>query len=315
MKCQVCGAESGKYPLCRVCNQEKERGRIIKCEKCGRWHYWDVECPKIQKKEYLYECKKSLLTETEKKYYAAILNVLPGECRLFPQINLATFIDRTDDARYRNELFRNVDFLVTNRDLTPKIVIEINDSTHNTAERKRRDGKVRDICEEAGVAFIALWTVYGIKESYIQTRIEEALKNPPERVAHSHEQMPEQLMEKPVEEITTQAIEQGNAWDHMAETQTTGSHKKKQGCYIATCVYGSYDCPEVWVLRRYRDTVMRESVPGRLFIRLYYAVSPTLVKTFGNRIGFRKVSKYLLDPIVTRLSHRGISDRPYRDQE
>ncbi len=25
------------------------------------------------------------------------------------------------------------------------------------------------------------------------------------------------------------------------------------GCYIATAVYGSYDCPEVWVLRRYRD--------------------------------------------------------------
>ena len=25
------------------------------------------------------------------------------------------------------------------------------------------------------------------------------------------------------------------------------------GCYVATAVYGSYDCPEVWTLRRYRD--------------------------------------------------------------
>ena len=29
--------------------------------------------------------------------------------------------------------------------------------------------------------------------------------------------------------------------------------RKNNGCYVATCVYGSYDCPEVWVLRRFRD--------------------------------------------------------------
>lgn len=28
MKCCVCGAESGHYPLCRACNQKKEQGLI-----------------------------------------------------------------------------------------------------------------------------------------------------------------------------------------------------------------------------------------------------------------------------------------------
>lgn len=28
---------------------------------------------------------------------------------------------------------------------------------------------------------------------------------------------------------------------------------KSKACYIATSVYGSYDCPEVWTLRRFRD--------------------------------------------------------------
>ena len=28
MKCCVCGAESGRYPLCRACNQQKELGYI-----------------------------------------------------------------------------------------------------------------------------------------------------------------------------------------------------------------------------------------------------------------------------------------------
>ena len=29
MKCKVCGAESGKYPLCINCNKKKEQGQII----------------------------------------------------------------------------------------------------------------------------------------------------------------------------------------------------------------------------------------------------------------------------------------------
>ena len=28
MHCQVCGAESGKYPLCKACNQLREQGLI-----------------------------------------------------------------------------------------------------------------------------------------------------------------------------------------------------------------------------------------------------------------------------------------------
>ncbi|MDO5478959.1 MAG: CFI-box-CTERM domain-containing protein [Clostridia bacterium] len=53
------------------------------------------------------------------------------------------------------------------------------------------------------------------------------------------------------------------------------------GCYVATAVYGSYDCPEVWTLRRFRDDTLAKTWYGRMFIRVYYAVSPTLVKWFG----------------------------------
>lgn len=311
MKCQVCGAESGNYPLCKACNQERERGRIIKCGQCGRWHYKDAPCPQVQKKEFLYECRKSLLTDAEKKFYAAILQAMPEGCKLFPQINLATFIERTDDARYRNELFRNVDFLLTDKDLTPKIVIEINDATHNNPDRKRRDAKVHDICEEAGIPLITLWTKYAPDETYIRGRIEKALSEPPKRVAHAQEAP----VEKPAPEETyaPQPESQTNAWDNMAQEQSTA--KKKQGCYIATCVYGSYDCPQVWVLRCYRDGVMKNSAFGRLFIRCYYAVSPTLVRYFGKFTAFRNLGRRLLDPIVAKLARTGMADTPYSDQE
>ena len=73
------------------------------------------------------------------------------------------------------------------------------------------------------------------------------------------------------------------------------------GCYVATCVYGSYDCPEVWTLRRYRDNTLGSTWYGRAFIRTYYAVSPTLVKWFGHTSWFKKMWKGKLDKMVKNL--------------
>lgn len=86
-----------------------------------------------------------------------------------------------------------------------------------------------------------------------------------------------------------------------------------EGCYIATCVYGSYDCPEVWTLRRFRDFKLRKNLIGRWFIRLYYAVSPTLVKWFGNTLWFNRFWKAFLESFVGHLRKKGYADTPYRD--
>lgn len=91
--------------------------------------------------------------------------------------------------------------------------------------------------------------------------------------------------------------------------QTSG----KNGCYVATCVYGSYDCPEVWVLRRYRDQKLAKTRRGRLFIRLYYAVSPTLVKWFGKTGWFRAMWRGKLNRMVKKYKAEGYEDTPYDD--
>ena len=89
---------------------------------------------------------------------------------------------------------------------------------------------------------------------------------------------------------------------------------KSGGCYVATAVYGSYDCPEVWTLRRFRDYTLAESVFGRLFIRTYYAVSPTLVKWFGKTEWFKNLWKPTLDKMVAKLKADGVEDTPYEDK-
>lgn len=90
--------------------------------------------------------------------------------------------------------------------------------------------------------------------------------------------------------------------------------KAQNGCYVATCVYGSYDCPEVWTLRRYRDNTLGATWYGRAFIRTYYAISPTLVKWFGKTKWFKKMWKGKLDRMVKKLQDNGVENTPYQDK-
>lgn len=86
------------------------------------------------------------------------------------------------------------------------------------------------------------------------------------------------------------------------------------GCYVATAVYGSYDCPQVWTLRRFRDNTLAETWYGRAFIKTYYAISPTLVKWFGETAWFKNMWKGKLDRMVEKLQSEGVEDTPYEDK-
>lgn len=100
-----------------------------------------------------------------------------------------------------------------------------------------------------------------------------------------------------------------------SQQKRTESASKSGGCYIATCVYGSYNCPQVWTLRRYRDNTLAETWHGRAFIRAYYAISPTIVKLFGNTKWFHKMCKGKLDKMVSRLQKSGYESTPYEDRK
>lgn len=91
--------------------------------------------------------------------------------------------------------------------------------------------------------------------------------------------------------------------------------KKNQsgGCYIATAVYRSYDCPQVWTLRRFRDLKLAATRCGRAFIAVYYAVSPKIVCWFGSTRCFQRICRMLLDHFVCKLQKDGYESTPYLD--
>lgn len=76
---------------------------------------------------------------------------------------------------------------------------------------------------------------------------------------------------------------------------------KDSRCYIATMVYGSYDAPEVLVLRRFRDEQLKPYFFGSVFIKLYYTFSPAFVFVFRNNKSVNSFIKSILDKWVQKL--------------
>ncbi len=89
------------------------------------------------------------------------------------------------------------------------------------------------------------------------------------------------------------------------EIDALSDNDKKDGCFIATAVYGTPDSIELTVLRNYRDQVLLRSSIGKTFVAFYYTVSPTIAfwlsKSNSAKMAVRVT---LLDPLVALLIHR-----------
>jgi len=79
-------------------------------------------------------------------------------------------------------------------------------------------------------------------------------------------------------------------------------NKKRQiSCFIATATMGNENHPYVFALRRYRDKVLMQSTIGKIFIPVYYFLSPPLAKLISKNQRLRKISlKFLVLPSYKR---------------
>lgn len=88
---------------------------------------------------------------------------------------------------------------------------------------------------------------------------------------------------------------------HLAAYQQSrpdeGQTPSDKRCFIASCVYGA-DAPKTNHLRHFRDSKLRRSVPGRLFIRTYYLASPHVVKLLVRVPALKRLARRVVDRLV-----------------
>ena len=72
-------------------------------------------------------------------------------------------------------------------------------------------------------------------------------------------------------------------------------------CFIATAAFGNQDITEVVRLREFRDNVLRNSISGRCFIRIYSFLSPPVASIIRRNNWLRKVTRSFLRKFVLPL--------------
>lgn len=80
---------------------------------------------------------------------------------------------------------------------------------------------------------------------------------------------------------------------------------QNQGCFIATACYGDYDAPEVIVLRKYRDEILQQTIGGRIFIKMYYSISPTFAKVIQHSSYLKHIIRQIfLKPLISHIENK-----------
>lgn len=75
----------------------------------------------------------------------------------------------------------------------------------------------------------------------------------------------------------------------------------KSGCYIATSCYGNEFAPEVLYLKFFRDNTLAKNYFGRLFIKIYYFLSPPFAEKLK---GKERLNTFIRNQILNKIVKR-----------
>ena len=116
----------------------------------------------IEKSPYQYLAKKYFLTRAEQACFNALTAAVGNEYYVFAQVHLDSILN--EEMRGQNWKGarahinqKSVDFLLCDKtDISPKLAIELDDKSHERADRKERDSEVERILKEAGIPLLRL---------------------------------------------------------------------------------------------------------------------------------------------------------------
>lgn len=125
-----------------------------------------------------YVRKGTLISRAEYDFLLTLRSIEPDKYEVVPQVCLASVIDKKTNTTYRNELFRMCDYCFVDRDtFEPKLLVELNDSSHRRADRRDRDAKVATICKSAKMPLVTFWMDEDLSYGAVRKTVLRAIKS------------------------------------------------------------------------------------------------------------------------------------------
>lgn len=107
-----------------------------------------------------YACIPHLLTPAESDFFAVLLDATPANLIVFAQVRLASLVEvqqwaRRDKTNWYKIQAKCVDFvLCEGRTFVPRLVVELDDRSHDRPDRRERDAFVDSVLASAGLPIL-----------------------------------------------------------------------------------------------------------------------------------------------------------------
>ncbi|MBQ4840140.1 DUF2726 domain-containing protein [Pseudoalteromonas luteoviolacea] len=146
----------------------------------GFWAYLLLKADNTPK-EYFYEPAGPLLTAAENNFYLVLKDIVPSDyvltfkVRIGDVLKVRKGLDKKETFKLRAKVQqKHFDFVVCRKkDKRVVCCIELNDSSHNRADRKRRDKFVRSACKAAGMPLLEVKN----RRSYVKSDLKKQLNS------------------------------------------------------------------------------------------------------------------------------------------
>lgn len=132
-----------------------------------------------------YRKKDYLLTKAERSFYEVARTAVADEWTIFAKVRMLDLVwlpRGTGNAQaHRNRVqSKHVDFVLCDPcTLKPLLVVELDDASHQRADRQLRDALVDAVLQAAGLPVLHIATSNGYVTADLARRIREAIGSPP----------------------------------------------------------------------------------------------------------------------------------------
>lgn len=100
-----------------------------------------------------YKLRKSLMNSSEISFFHLLRKELPPEFHIFPKMRIADILETIDGKGYytrRNKILpKHIDFVVCDNNFRPLLGIEIDGSSHRSADQQEKDRLKDSIFEKS----------------------------------------------------------------------------------------------------------------------------------------------------------------------